>query len=147
MKARMFRMRLAILACAMVTATQQRIAAAAPPAGPAVDTCAMLTEAEAVTLLGKLAQPPRVVHPDRYQLGGCIFTGLKFAAKVTALPPGKLDDTVRGDTTAKAIAGLGQKAFQTQYGVIFQPAGKPYCLLVFAAHVAVYDPGVSEAVA
>jgi hypothetical protein len=131
-----------------VLALLAALPAAAAPAP--VDTCALVPEAAAVAAIGKLTTPPAAKPPLGSQLGGCDYGSAKGTATVTAYPADDLDGTVRRDLKkgrAKAIAGLGDKAFQTEYGVMFHPSGKPYFLGVFVMQGAEYDAVASEKLA
>ena len=110
----------------------------------------MLDPATVAAAIGPAQAPPKVNPPTGTLLGGCEFTGAKGTASVTAHPADELDGTVRSDLKkgrAKAIAGLGEKAFHTPYGVLVQPAGKSYFLSVFVMVGMNYDAAVSEKLA
>jgi hypothetical protein len=123
---------------------------AAPAQAGAVDTCAMLPEATVVASTGKLTKPPAPQPAVGSQLGGCQYESVKATVAFTAYPADQLNSTVRRDLKkgrAKAISGLGEKAYQTEYGVMFQPAGKPWFLVVFAMKGTDYDAAMSEQLA
>jgi hypothetical protein len=144
-----------ILACALLSGSQLVAAAGAPArplAGAPVDTCAMLPEAEIVAAIGKLTKPVQARAPNGSLLGSCEYHSARANVSITAHPSDELDGTVASDVKAgkaKAIAALGEKAFQTEYGVMFQPAGKPYFVAVYALSLEkfAYDAALSEALA
>lgn len=112
-----------------------------PPAMPVtaepVDTCAMLSKEDAEAILGKLMQDPEAHPAQGSLLGQCNYmTQTGTLAMVSARPAAEFQATV--DYTAKKapykeIPGLGEKAYDTSVGVMVQPAGEPYFVVVFAA--------------
>jgi hypothetical protein len=137
----------AVLAAAVCLLLALPAAAAPAP----VDTCALLPEAMAVATIGTLIGP-RVQKPaNGSMLGSCDYEGKQSsAASLAAYPADQLDGTVRRDVKngrAQALTGLGEKAFQTPYGVMFQPPGKPWFLVVLVMRGAAYDAAASEKLA
>ena len=147
--------RFTLLACALWLNWQFAAAAGVPElplAGAPVEGCALLPEATMVAAIGKLAKPPQPKKPNGALLGGCEYRSARASVSITAHPPAELDGTVDSDLKsgkARPIAGLGEKAYQTEYGVLFQPAGKPYFLAVYVLSLQkfAYDAALSEALA
>lgn len=119
-------------------AAQEAVKAA--PAAPmplnaaSVDTCALIARADVEAVVGPLAQDPKADQPQGSLLGGCDFMTADYTSvSVSARPAREFDATVKyaGEKAAlQPVAGLGEKAFQTRYGLMIQPAGKPYFLTV-----------------
>lgn len=147
--------RFTLLSCALLLCSHVAAAAGAPErplAGAPVEGCALLPEATVVAAIGKLAKPPQPKKPNGSLLGGCEYRSAKASVSITAHPSGELEGTVGSDLKdgkARPIAGLGEKAYQTEFGVLFQPAGKPYFLAVYVLSLQkfAYDAALSEALA
>lgn len=109
-------------------------ATAASPRGEAVDTCALLEAEAAAQAIGALATPPEAQTPQGSLLGGCNYMGAGGIVMLTARPADEYAATVdyaasRG--AAKAIDDLPGIASLTSAGLMLQPAGKPYFLVVY----------------
>lgn len=133
-------------------------AAAMPPAevlsaptpaglnGETVDTCAMLDAAAAAQSLGSLLKDPEAQAPQGSLLGGCNYLGDKGMVMLTARPAAEFQATVdyaarRGG--AKAVTVAGGDARQTPVGLMFQPAGKAYFLVVYPLVSGKFDEAVA----
>ena len=111
--------------------------AAAPPAGvsgAAVDVCALLDSADALPAVGKLYKPPEARPAQGSLLGQCEYFGDKLVLMVSARPAAEYRGTV--DYAAKKggskpMAGLGSAADMTPMGLMIQPAGQPYFIVVY----------------
>lgn len=101
-----------------------------------VDVCALLTQADAETLIGALNQAPVAGTPRGSLLGECRYltasgTSISLSAHPAREFDGSAEYTADKKNPAKTIAGLGSKAVQTAYGVMVQPDGQRYFLSVF----------------
>ncbi len=118
-------------------AIQEAPATPPPPASRDVDVCALLSKEEAEAVVGKLSTDPTAKPSQGSLLGECDYMAASGTfLMVSARPATEFDATVkytakRGAT--EEIPGLGQKAYLTEAGVMVQPAGKPYFVVVFAA--------------
>jgi hypothetical protein len=105
-----------------------------PPAARTVDACALLSRADAESVIGPLSAAPAAKPPQGSLLGECKYSGSGTdSITVTAHPADEFDGTIRyplKKKQAQAVPGLGEKAFQTPYGLMIQPAGKPYFVVV-----------------
>lgn len=113
-----------------------------------VDVCALLAEPDASAVLGKLSQPPQAQTPQGSLLGGCDYFGGKGSGSVSAHPANEFSGTIKHAGKKKpvqALAGLGEAAYATEYGVMVQPAGRSYFLSVFI--VGDNGPALTEALA
>jgi hypothetical protein len=110
---------------------------AMPVAAEPVDVCAMVSREDAEAVLGKLMKEPETQAAQGSMLGGCNYMSESGTfMMVSARPAGEFDGTVKytekkGPYTE--VPGLGEKAYDTTAGVMVQPAGKPYFVVVFAA--------------
>lgn len=119
-----------------------------PPAAGAVDVCALLAESDAIAVLGKLSKPPQAQAARGSLLGECEYFGDKGSGTVTAHPADELAGTVEymgKSKPVRTLPALGAAAYATDYGVMVQPAGKPYFLSVFI--VGDDGPALTEALA
>ena len=106
-----------------------------PPTAKTVDACALLSKADAESVIGPLSAEPEAKPPQGSLLGECKYAGAGTdSIDVTAHPADEFDGTVGYSEKHKAdvqpVAGLGEKAFQTPYGLMVQPAGKNYFVVV-----------------
>jgi hypothetical protein len=113
----------------LLLATSLAMAAQAAP----VEVCVMLPKADAEALLGKLVNVTSI-KPQGSLLGECTYEGAKASLSVAARPAQEYDATI-GAAADKAqppvpVPGLAGKAMSTKYGLLYQPAGKPYFLQV-----------------
>lgn len=134
-------------------ATDAQPATATPPAvsGEPVDTCAMLSKADAEAMLGTLSAEPTADTPQGSLLGGCKYFGKKAYAAISARPASEYEDTVKFSTDekqpGKQVAGLGTAASTTKYGLMIKLEGKPYFLTVSAGSMGKTDDALAETVA
>ena len=120
----------------------------AAPSAATVDVCALLAESDAVAVLGALSKAPLANAPQGSLLGECEYAGAKGSGSVSAHPADELEGTIEYMGKKKPVqklSGLGQVAYATDYGVMVQPAGKPYFLSVFI--VGDNGPALTEALA
>jgi hypothetical protein len=109
-------------------------AGGAPVNGAPVDVCALLDQADAEAVLGKLSEPPKPGTPTGSLLGECTWqsTSKGFSMlTISARPAAEFKDTLDLATKSapgKAIAGLGAEASQTRMGLMIKLADKPYFL-------------------
>lgn len=102
--------------------------APAAPAAAAVDTCAFATKEQIETALGgKSMVDPKADPATGSFLGGCTYMTDAGTASVSARPADEFDATARKGTE---VAGIGEKAMQTDSGLLVKVAGKPYFLHV-----------------
>lgn len=104
-----------------------------PLTAASVDTCALIARADVEAVVGPLAQDPKADTPAGSLLGQCSYYGADASLILSARPAREFDGTVKyaGEKAAvQPVAGLGEKASQTQYGLMIQPAGKAYFLTV-----------------
>ncbi|HUP90884.1 MAG TPA: hypothetical protein VM074_01445 [Solimonas sp.] len=114
------------------------MAATPPPAGvngQPVDICAMLDRAGAEKYAGALYRDPKPGEPQGSLLGQCDYIGPKAMVMISARPASEFKATVdyaskKGD--ARPVDGLAGPATATSSGVMWQPDGKPYFVVVFA---------------
>ncbi len=123
-----------IVAAALPAEVRDAPAAPATPSGQAVDTCALLDAAAAAGSVGALAKPPEAQVPQGSLLGGCNYLGDRGMLMLTARPAGEFAGTVayagkRGGL--KAVEGLAGSASLTSMGLLLQPAGKAYFLVLY----------------
>ena len=101
----------------------------------ALDVCAMLPKAEAESVVGKIKNVT-TMKAQGSLLGECTFEGANGTLSMAARPAGEYEATVReaSDKTRspEPAPGLAGKAVKTKYGLLYQPAGKPYFLQVIA---------------
>lgn len=119
-----------------------------PPAATSVEVCALLEVSDAVAILGALSKPPEAKPARGSLLGECEYAGAKGSGSVSAHPADELEGTIEYMGKSKpvqTIPGLGAAAYVTDYGVMVQPAGKPYFLSVFM--VGDSGPAMTEALA
>jgi hypothetical protein len=108
-----------------------------PPAGVSgavVDACAMLDRAAAAALVGALVKEPEADTPRGSLLGGCKYQGAQALLTLSAHPAGEYQGTLDytgKNGSAKPVAGLGAQAAMTPYGLMIQPAAKPYFVVVY----------------
>lgn len=119
----------------------------APAAARTVDTCAMLSKADAESVIGPLTADPEAKPPRGSLLGECTYAGSGAdSINLAAHPADEFDGTVgysvkKGE--AHAVAGIGDKAFQTPYGLMIQPAGKSYFVVVLVMKGLKIDGGAA----
>ena len=98
-----------------------------------VDVCAMLPEAEAQSVLGKIRNVTSM-KPQGSLLGECSFEGANASLSIAARPAAEYEPTIAAafdkGKAPEAAAGLPGKAVKSKYGLLYQPAGKPYFLQV-----------------
>ena len=104
--------------------------AAAAHAAP-VDVCALLPQAEAQSVVGKIRNVT-TMKPQASLLGECTFDGANGTLSMAARPAGEYEATVKEAAPAEAVQGLAGKAVKTRFGLLYQPAGKSYFLQVIA---------------
>jgi hypothetical protein len=112
-------------AIALATATQ----------AAALDVCAMLPRADAEAVVGTIRNVT-TMKPQGSLLGECTFEGAKGTLSMAARPASEYEPTLKlaadKDRPPEAAQGLGGKAVKSKYGLLYQPAGKPYFLQVIA---------------
>jgi hypothetical protein len=115
---------------AMQTAPAQPL----PPPPVTVDACAMLSKADAESVIGALSAEPQAKPPQGSLLGECNYAGSEAdSINVSVHPADEFESTIRYSAKkgeAQPVEGLGEKAFQTPYGLMIQPAGKSYFVVV-----------------
>lgn len=122
---------------AVAAAPAEAVNAPPPPsalAGEPVDTCAMLDAATATQSLGALITPPQAQEAQGSLLGGCNYMGDKGMLMLTARPDAEYRATVDFASKkggARAVEGLAGEATVTLAGLMLQPAGKPYFLVIY----------------
>jgi len=140
----------ATVAEAQQLAAQAPAAPSAPAAAP-VDTCAMLPKAEAEAVLGALISGPETAAAQGSLLGQCTYMGDKGLLMVSARPAPEFKDTVayseKKGGSGKPVPGLAGEARLTQHGVMIQPPGKPYFVVVFVAGGSGFDEATTLAAA
>lgn len=115
------------IACAaFALACLATLAHAAP-----VDVCAMLPQAEAQAVVGKIKNVT-TMKPQGSLLGECTFEGANGTLSMAARPAGEYEPTVREASPSEPVQGLAGKAVKSKYGLLYQPSGKPYFLQVIA---------------
>ena len=132
-------------------AVQAAPAQPAPPSAKTVDTCAMLSKADAESVIGALTADPQVGPARGSLLGQCTYpAGRGDSITISAHPADEFDGTVgysSKSNSAQPVADLGGKAFQTPYGLMIQPAGKPYFIAVLVMKSLNIDSAAGVAVA
>lgn len=126
--------------------------AAAPPAGvngKPVDVCALIDSADAIAVAGKLYKEPTAQPAQGSLLGQCDYMGDKAMLMVSARPSAEYKGTVdyaakKGG--AKAMEGLGSAADMTPMGLMIQPAGKPYFIMVYTMAGGQFDEAAALAI-
>lgn len=130
---------------AEVPAEVQEVAAAAQvgtlPAAPSglngqpVDTCAMLDRATVEKVAGTLFKDPEAAKPTGSLLGQCDYIGPDAMVMLSARPASEYQGTVDYSSKkggAKPVEGLAGPATSTNVGLMLQPPGKDYFLVVYA---------------
>lgn len=139
----------ATVAEARQLAAQAPPAPAAPAAAP-VDACALLPKAEAEAVLGALMSGPEAALAQGSLLGQCTYMGDKGLLMVSARPAHEFRPTVDYSSKeggARPIDGLAGDATLTRHGVMIQPPGKPYFVVVFVAGASGADEATTLAAA
>lgn len=124
---------------AVVAAAVPTEVAAAPAAptginGTPVDTCAMLDANAAAEGVGTLFKDPEAQTAQGSLLGGCNYIGNRGLLMLSARPAAEYGATVdfaakKGG--AKPVSDLSGKASMTSAGLMLQPDGKPFFLVVY----------------
>src|SRR2546423_5341425 len=118
---------LAAAACAAIPAAN-----AAP-----LDVCAMLAQADAQAIVGKIKNVT-TIKPQAGLLGECTFEGTNATLSIAARPAQQYQETVQAagerNKPLEAAQGLAGKAVKSKYGLLYQPTGKPYFLQVIGRH-------------
>lgn len=113
-------------------------AAPAEPAAPqvrgeAVDVCATISTEDIEATIGKLKGDPMPTGAQGSLLGMCNWMTEAGMASVSARTANEYDATVgaykEGSTE---VAGIGDKAVMTKYGIMIKVADKPHMLQVMA---------------
>ena len=98
-----------------------------------IDVCAMLPQAEAQSLVGKIRNVTSM-KPQASLLGECTFEGANATLSMAARPAAEYESTIAAASdkgkAPEAAQGLAGKAVKSKYGLLYQPAGKPYFLQV-----------------
>jgi hypothetical protein len=123
---------------AAATGVPSEVLTAAPPAsvsGAPVDTCAMLDSASALSVIGKPYKEAEAQPAQGSLLGQCNWFGDKGMLMLSARPAVEYKGTVdyagkKGGATP--VDGLGSAASMTGSGLMIQPEGKPYFVIVYS---------------
>lgn len=102
--------------------------------GTTVDTCALLDDAAAAGSVGTLIKGPEAQTAQGSLLGGCNYMGERGLLMITARPAAEYQGTV--DYAAKKgrsrpVDDLPGSASLTSSGLMLQPSGKPYFLVIY----------------
>ena len=108
----------------------------------ALDLCAMLPKPEAESVVGTIKNVT-TMKAQGSLLGECTFEGANGTLSMAARPAAEYEATVR-ETFDKGkppepAQGLAGKAVKSKYGLLYQPAGKPYFLQVIGRRGGVED--------
>ena len=99
----------------------------------ALDVCAMLPKPEAESVVGKIRNVT-TMKAQGSLLGECTFEGANGTLSMAARPAGEYEATVKetfdNGKPPEPAQGLAGKAVKSKYGLLYQPAGKPYFLQV-----------------
>ncbi|MFA5940139.1 MAG: hypothetical protein WC809_12350 [Sinimarinibacterium sp.] len=131
-------------------------AVAAAPAAPLplnaapVDVCALLGAEVAASVLGPLSGAPTAKPAQGSLLGECDYSGTNGLAMVSARPAAEYDDTVRyasrrGGT--RSLSGLAGPATLTPSGLMLQPQGQRYFVVINAVAFHGSGEGLAEGIA
>lgn len=110
---------------------------APPPTGvngAEVDVCALLDPADAMAAAGTLYKPAEARPAQGSLLGQCEYFGNKLMLMLSARPAAEYNGTLSFAAEkggSQSVGGLGSKADMTPMGLMIQPAGKPYFILVY----------------
>lgn len=137
---------------AVAAGVPEQALAATPPAGvngEPVDVCALLDSADALAVAGKLYKEPSAQPAQGSLLGQCDYMGDKAMLMVSARPSAEYRGTVdyaakKGG--AKPMEGLGSAAEMTPMGLMIQPAGKPYFIVVYTMAGGKFDEAAALAI-
>lgn len=123
---------------AVAAVVPEEALAATPPAHVAaepVDVCALLGAGEAASVTGPLFKEPGAQPAQGSLLGQCDYMGSKAMLMLSARPSAEYRQTVdyaARQGGSKSVDGLGASAEMTSLGLMIQPEGKPYFLVVYA---------------
>lgn len=119
--------------------------AATAPAGTgnsAVDTCALLDAAVVEAVAGKLLREPTAGTPQGSLLGECNYLSDKGVVMLSARPAAEYRATVDAYSRkggGKPAPGFTGEASLTSMGLMIQPPGKAYFLIVYPLFGGAFD--------
>lgn len=126
--------------------------AAAPPAslgGEPVDTCALLDSEAALAVVGSLYKPAEARPAQGSLLGQCEYFGKRRVLMLSARPAAEYTATVSyaaKNGSARTLEGLAGTAAMTPMGLMLQPIGKPYFLVVYTMAGGKFDEDAALAI-
>jgi hypothetical protein len=111
------------------------LALALPAVAGPVDLCTLLGKADIDAVLGGPAGKAMPMPSEDPLRDECMYVRAdqKMMLDIGTRPASEFDSIPQRqpkDKPAVAVAGLGQKAFQTPDALLVQPAGKPYFLML-----------------
>lgn len=119
-----------------------------PTRGEAVDVCAKISTEEIESTVGKLKGDPMPTAAQGSLLGMCNWMTEAGMASVSARPANEYDATVGAYSEGSTeVAGVGEKAVFTKYGIFIKLADKPHMLQVMVTAGGKPDQAKSEALA
>lgn len=96
-----------------------------------VDTCALVPKDKLEATVGKVSSNwAQEMEPGAVLLGTCGAVTDKGHVTVEARPSDQMDGRAKNASNAHPVAGVGQKAVMTESGLLVQPAGTGYFLVV-----------------
>jgi hypothetical protein len=131
------------------------VVAAAPPSpagvnGQPVEACTLLDAEVAAQSLGALVAAPESQAAQGSLLGGCNYMGENGILMLSARPASEYTATVayaERNGGARTLEGLPGAASLTSVGLMLQPAGRPYFLVVYPLVSGKFDEGVAQQLA